>query len=273
MDTQGLREHLSALSDWWEGAGVDVDRRQIERLIQAASKSRKDAATPAASTQATTAAPVSRKASSALNEARALAAACQTLDNLRDAITRYEGCELKAGATKTVIADGNPDADIVVIGEGPGRDEDNAGLPFVGKTGHLLDKMLASIGLSRNTNTYITNVNFWRPPGNRNPTDEELALCRPFVDKHLALVQPKLIIAAGTVPAKALLGVTDGITRLRGKRYELTVPGLSSTVPVYPIFHPAYLLRRPAEKAKAWADLLTIQKVMEELGIAPKAQP
>lgn len=270
MDTQGLREHLSALSDWWEGAGVDVDRRQIERLIHAAKAPPKEPTRPA---QAPAAQPISRKSSSALNEARALASTCRTLQELTDAITRFDGCELKMGATKTVIADGNPEADIVVIGEGPGRDEDLSGLPFVGRAGQLLDRMLASIGLSREANAYITNVNFWRPPGNRNPTDEELELCRPFVDRHLAIVKPKLIIAAGAVPAKSLLGASDGINRMRGKRFELTIPGLGETVPVFPIFHPAYLLRRPAEKAKAWADLLAIQKVMDELGIAPKDRP
>lgn len=213
------------------------------------------------------------KANPAASEAKALAQACHSLDQLRDAITRFEGCELKAGATKTVIADGNPDADILIIGEGPGRDEDLKGLPFVGRAGQLLDRMLASIGLSRETNAYITNVNFWRPPGNRNPSDEELELCRPFVDRHLALVKPKLIIAAGAVPAKSLLGTPEGITRIRGKRFELSVPDLAEPIPFYPIFHPAYLLRRPAEKAKAWADLLEILKAMEEMGIAPKSRP
>ena len=116
-------------------------------------------------------------------------------------------------------------------------------------------------------------MNFWRPPGNRNPTDDELALCRPFVDKHIALIKPKVIIAAGAVPAKSLLGVSEGITRLRGKKYQLTVPGLDESVPVFPVLHPAYLLRRPAEKAKAWSDLLTISRTLEELGIAPSAHP
>ena len=265
-----LKTTIDALTDWWVDAGVSVDRRQVDQLMKLSQKPVSTLAKPESTTQS---APATAKPNSILSEARALAAQATSLETLRDAITRFEGCELKAGASSTVIADGIPDADVMVIGEGPGRDEDIQGLPFVGRAGQLLDKMLASIGLSRETNAYITNVNFWRPPGNRNPTDDELALCRPFVDKHIALIKPKVIIAAGAVPAKSLLGVSEGITRLRGKKYQLTVPGLDESVPVFPVLHPAYLLRRPPEKAKAWSDLLTISRTLEELGIAPSAHP
>ena len=266
-----LKTTIDALTDWWAGAGVSVDQRQLDQMIKLAQKPAPEPARTESASSSTPSTPT--KGSSALNDARALASHATSLETLRDAITRFEGCELKAAATTTVIADGIPDADVMIIGEGPGRDEDIQGLPFVGRAGQLLDKMLASIGLSRQTNAYITNVNFWRPPGNRNPTDEELELCRPFVDKHIALIKPKLIIAAGAVPAKSLLGVSEGITRLRGKKYQLTVPGLDAAVPVFPVLHPAYLLRRPAEKAKAWADLLTISKTLEDMGVAPDTRP
>ncbi len=258
--TTDIRDQISALADWWEAAGVTLDHREIDRLIKAANTEQKAAPS--------TVTPL-RGANRGIAEAEALARGAQDLDALRDALARFDGCELKETASKTVFADGIADADIMVIGEGPGRDEDRVGKPFVGRAGQLLDRMLASIGLSRETNAYITNVNFWRPPGNRNPTDEELALCRPFVDRHIALVQPKLIIATGAVPAKALLGVPDGIMKLRGKTYQLTVEGLDSDIPVFPIFHPAYLLRRPVEKARAWSDLLNILAFMESRNIGP----
>ncbi|MAI91478.1 uracil-DNA glycosylase [Ponticaulis sp.] len=275
------KESLRALTAWWEDAGVSVDQKSIDRILKVGSAPKQPARTasdpsspsaPAAAPQSSSAR-AKAKAEGPLTKARALADGATTLEALRAAIEGFDGCDLKTTASKTVIADGNPAADIMVIGEGPGRDEDKEGRPFVGNAGHLLDRMLASIGLSRKENTYITNVNYWRPPGNRNPSEDELAICRPFVDKHIALVKPKLIIAAGTVTAKSLLGVEEGITRLRGRQFDLTVPGLSSPVPVFPIFHPAYLLRRPAEKAKAWSDLLNILNTLETLGIAPDKRP
>ena len=155
-------------------------------------------------------------------------------------------------------------APVMVIGEGPGAEEDARGLPFVGKAGQLLDKMLGAIGLSRTENTFITNVNYWRPPGNRNPSDEELELCRPFVDRMIELGQPKLIIAAGGVSAKSLLQSRVGIMKLRGSEHVLKTPG-GYEAPMFPIFHPAFLLRRPEEKSRAWRDLLNIQARLESL--------
>lgn len=262
--TPDIRHQIHALTDWWEDAGVPVDQREIERLLREAE---------AQSANAATVTPLKPAVKDHAAEARALAKSADSLEALRDAINRFDGCELKHGAKQTVFADGKPEGGVMVIGEGPGRDEDIAGKPFVGRAGQLLDKMLASIGLSRETNTYITNVNFWRPPGNRNPTEYELALCRPFVDRHIALVKPKLIIAAGTVPAKSLLSSNDGIMKMRGQRYTLDVPDLKEPVPFFPIFHPAYLLRRPGEKARAWADLLNIVTHLEKAGIAPGKRP
>ena len=155
--------------------------------------------------------------------------------------------------------DGIFGADLMVIGEGPGAEEDRRGLPFVGKAGQLLDKMLAAIHRSRADNAMITNVNYWRPPGNRNPEAEELAVCRPFVDRMVELAQPKLIIAAGGVPTKSLLRSSDGIMRLRGTEHVFSTPG-GASVPLIPILHPAYLLRRPQDKSRAWRDLLLVEQ-------------
>ena len=268
MITSDHKTALDALTDWWEGAGVHVDRKEIEKLIRNANQA-------APVTQLHGGGTTARKKAEPdhVAKAKALAGAADTLEALQDALTRFDGCELKMLAQHTVFADGAVDADVMVIGEGPGRDEDEQGIPFVGKAGHLLDRMLASIGLSRETNAYITNVNFWRPPGNRNPTDDELAMCRPFVDRHIALKKPKLIIVTGAVPAKALLDVSDGIMKLRGKKYDFTLPDSAQNVPLFPIFHPAYLLRRPAEKARAWQDLQQILLEMKKLGIAPDKRP
>ena len=164
-----------------------------------------------------------------------------------------------------VFGEGAPDADLMIVGEAPGEDEDLSGRPFVGRAGQLLDKMLAAIGRSRSGNALITNVNYWRPAGNRNPDAEELDVCRPFVDRMVELGKPKLIIATGGVPAKALLGSEDGIMKLRGTEYTFTTPG-GASIPLIPILHPAYLLRRPQDKSRAWRDLLLIEKRLTELG-------
>ncbi len=161
-----------------------------------------------------------------------------------------------------VFADGNPNASIMLVGEAPGEDEDRQGLPFVGVSGKLLDRMLATIGLDR-TNVYISNVLFWRPPGNRSPTDAEIAACLPFAERHIALVQPKILVLLGGVAAKTLLRTKDGITRLRGRWVDYT-PQLGRTdvspIRCLPIYHPAYLLRQPGAKRQAWRDLLLLKK-------------
>lgn len=257
---------IHALSDWWEESGVSVDRRRLDQLIAAANKKLQDKSIPVSGVH-------TALRSGAIDQAKMLARSADTIDSLKAHVENFEGCELKQQAKSTVFADGVADADIMVIGEGPGRDEDAVGKPFVGPAGHLLDRMLASIGLSRETNTYITNVNFWRPPGNRNPSEEELNICRPFVNRHIALVKPRIIIAAGAVPVKSLIGTDDGIMKLRGRKLTLSLDELKEPVPVFPLFHPAYLLRRPAEKARAWSDLLQILRFMEQLGIAPQNRP
>ncbi len=197
--------------------------------------------------------------------ARELAAAAQTLDELKDAIAKFEGLSLKATATNLVFADGNPQARLMLIGEAPGAEEDRRGLPFVGASGQLLDRMLAAIGYDR-TSCYITNIVNWRPPGNRKPSPAEMTLCLPFIERHIALINPALIVLLGDTAAKTLTNRTEGITRLRGKWFTWPRPDGNGTIPVLPTFHPAFLLRSPGQKREAWMDLLTAKRKLEAIG-------
>ena len=255
---------LKALTDWWGDMGVEADELQMRAFRKAAEA--RPASVPAPATEPPRVPRHLQKKTHEdwVNEARSLAADAQSLDTLKTAIEGFDGCLLKESARKTACFDGVQGAPVMVIGEGPGAAEDAKGLPFVGKAGKLLDKMLAAIGLSRTENTFITNVNYWRPPGNRNPSDEELALCRPFVDRMIELGAPRLIISAGGVSAKSLLQSRVGIMKLRGTEHALQTPG-GFEAPMFPIFHPAFLLRRPEEKSRAWRDLLNIQARLEEL--------
>lgn len=205
-----------------------------------------------------------RSVSEWIREAERIAAGCDTITDLTAAVGDFNGSPLKANCENTVVYDGVSGAGLVVIGEGPGAEEDRQAKPFVGKAGQLLDKMLAAIGRRRAENALITNVNYWRPPGNRNPELDELAVCRPFVDRMIEISRPKLIVAAGGIPAVSLLNSRDGIMKLRGNEYTYTTPG-GYTVPLIPMLHPAYLLRRPQDKSRAWRDLLLIEKRLGEL--------
>ncbi|GGF18235.1 DNA polymerase [Aliidongia dinghuensis] len=196
--------------------------------------------------------------------ARAAAAAAHDLTALRDAVLAFEGCALKKTATNTVFADGVPSGGLMLIGEAPGADEDRIGRPFVGVSGQLLDRMLAAIGRSRQSNVYITNTLFWRPPGNRKPTDSEIAICRPFVERHIALVRPRLLVLVGGTASAAMLPGSPGITRLRGQWLTLEVNGLAEPVQAIAMYHPSFLLRSPERKREAWADLLSIKTRLEE---------
>jgi DNA polymerase len=198
-------------------------------------------------------------------DAQALAAAATNLAELKTAMEGFEGCSLKRTATNTVFADGTPDGRVMFIGEAPGRDEDRRGKPFVGLAGQLLDKMLASVGLNRNANVYITNVINWRPPENRDPTPEEAAICLPFLRRHIELADPKVIVLLGAVAARHVLGVSDGIMKSRGRWMEYRVGEIM--VPIMPTLHPAYLLRQPAHKKLAWRDLQSLAARMEALGL------
>lgn len=198
-----------------------------------------------------------------------VSAPAATLDELRRAVEAFEGCELKRTAQRTVFADGAPGSGLMLIGEGPGADEDRVGRPFVGRAGKLLDRMLAAIGRDRASGAYITNIVFWRPPGNRAPTDEETAACLPFVLRHVALVRPRVVVLLGASAAKTMLRTSEGITRLRGRWQELPVEGLDAPVPVLPTFHPAFLLRQPMRKREAWADFQALRARLEEAGTGP----
>ena len=194
----------------------------------------------------------------AATQAAALAAACNSLAELRGAVASFEGCALRDTATSLVFSDGNPAARVMLIGEAPGAEEDRAGLPFVGASGQLLDRMLASIGLDR-TKVLITNILPWRPPGNRTPSEAEIAVCLPFVLRHIALIAPDFVMLLGATAVRAITGNTQGIRRLRGQWQALTLPGLDRPIPCLPSYHPAYLLRTPLAKREAWADLLALQ--------------
>jgi DNA polymerase len=208
--------------------------------------------------------PLHHSLAAAIAEARRLADEATTIEALEAAVRGFEGCAIKRTATKTVFCDGNRQAGLMLIGEAPGAQEDAQGIPFCGPSGWLLDKMFAAIGYDR-TSFYITNTVFWRPPGNRQPNAEELAICKPFVERHIALIDPKLLVLVGGTAAKAVLGTETGVTRLRGKAYSYRTPYADKDYPVAVIYHPSYLLRQPAQKRATWGDLLAIKMQMEAL--------
>ncbi|KAB2729800.1 uracil-DNA glycosylase [Brucella intermedia] len=195
--------------------------------------------------------------------AREAAAQASTLDELREKLAAFDGCNLKFTAKNLCFADGDPSSHIMFIGEAPGRDEDMEGLPFVGKSGQLLNRMIESIGLKRES-VYIANTIPWRPPGNRTPTPLETELCRPFIERQIELAAPKVLVALGGPAGKALTGATEGILRLRGNwKIHRTPSGIE--IPVMPTLHPAYLLRTPAQKRFAWRDFLAVKLKLAEL--------
>lgn len=214
-------------------------------------------------------------AAQAIVEAQKLAVECKTLDDLSRAIRSFEGLSIRKNATNMVFSDGNPKASIMLIGEAPGADEDIQGKPFVGASGQLLDRILASIGLSRDAEdmknaVYISNILNWRPPGNRTPTQAEMDISLPFIERHIALVQPKMIILCGGVAAKSLLRRSESISRLRGRFHEYEVPEAlqceeSSVIPAIATYHPAYLLRTPVQKKAVWQDMLMLQEKLKEI--------
>ncbi len=191
--------------------------------------------------------------------------AITTIDGLKQALADFDKCELKRTASNLVFCDGNAQAKIMIIGEAPGKDEDRMGVPFVGSAGQLLDQMLASVGLDRQS-VYITNIMPWRPPGNRTPTEEEIEMMRPFVEKHVQLVAPDVILALGGTSAKMLLQTQDGIMKLRGKFFDYRLNGHADvTVPLLPCLHPGYLLRAPHHKNFVFKDLLLLRRKALEL--------
>ena len=192
--------------------------------------------------------------------ARELCSKASSLEELKDLVQKFDGCNLKKTAANTVFGDGSSQARVLLIGEAPGADEDRIGSPFVGKCGKLLDKMLAAININR-ADCYITNVLPWRPPGNRTPTDEEIAICLPFLKRQIELIKPEFLLLLGGIALKSLLDVPDSISRTRGKWLEYVIDE-QKTAQVLATYHPSYLLRSPSQKAKVWSDLLRLQKKM-----------
>ena len=269
---------LAALN-FYIDAGVDevIGMRPVDRFAESLvvpSPASAPAPRPVgAATSRRSAAPPVQNRVQAVTEAettaKALAAAAKDLAALREAMAGFDLCPLKTTAANTVFGAGNPAADIMLVGEAPGADEDRQGQPFVGVSGQLLDRMLASIGLDRDT-VYITNMLAWRPPGNRKPTGEETAMCLPFIRRHIELVAPKILVFVGGTAATTLLDSRDGITRMRGRWFDYAVGGGEANpgnpaIPAMPIFHPAYLLRHPASKRLAWIDLLALKARREDM--------
>lgn len=196
---------------------------------------------------------------------RILADNATSVEALREALMNFDGCRLKLTAKNTVFSDGKFGSDIMMIGEAPGATEDEQGIPFCGESGKLLDNVLKSIGLCRKKNFYISNTIFWRPPANRRPTDEEIEICKPFIEKHIALAKPKLLILVGATAVSALLGKHLQISKIRQEYYEYKNPYLEDTIITTALFHPAYLLRQPYQKRAMWYDLLKIQQFIKNL--------
>lgn len=258
------------LLEWLLDAGVDEIHQTtpqnyyqfIEETLVLHQKE-KTVPTPAAHPK-----PMLHTTSELEKSAQELARSAKTLDELHAALLSYEGCALKKTATNLVFGDGNPNAKVMLVGEAPGADEDRLGKPFVGLSGQLLDKMFSFIGLERSKNIYISNVIPWRPPGNRTPTPQETAQCIPFIQRHIELINPDLLIMVGGTSIKALTSSNDGIVRLRGKWKPYQTEGMPSPIRSTAIFHPAYLLRSPGQKRETWADLLNIKHTLAEMGHA-----
>lgn len=264
-----LREVLRFLAD----AGVDeaLDEVAVNRFVEApprqAARQEQEGrpreagsnAAPSEMRQPVAAVPDEAQAA----RARELARNASTLAELREILAGFDGCNLKFTAKNLVFADGNPEAAVMFVGEAPGRDEDLEGLPFVGRSGQLLDRMLAAIGLDRGS-AYIANVIPWRPPGNRTPTPHETEICRPFIERQIELVNPKVLVNLGAPSSKTLLNTTENILRLRGNwRVHTTASGIA--IPAMPTLHPAYLLRNPAHKKLAWRDFLEVKARLRSL--------
>jgi DNA polymerase len=261
------RQRAESLLAFWADAGVDamlldepVDRIAAGKIAPPVAPARKAAATPAPAGRPAAGQP---DISAAVAQAQALAAAADSLEALKDAIAGFDGCPIKfeGAARQSVFYRGREDAPVMIVGEGPGAEEDAQGLPFVGRAGQLLDRMLAAAGLT--DRVLITNTVFWRPPGNRTPTPLEQAICAPFVERAAALLKPKVLLLVGGASAKAMLKRDEGILSMRGRWFEWRSADGSLEIPALPTLHPAFLLRQPAAKKRAWADLLTLTERLD----------
>ncbi len=277
MEKSESTENAAAdLLVYYSDLGVDeaLDSKPVDRIATA--KEKKQTRTAPAPVKEL-AAPVSRETpppparpnvaiqasgDAAIAAAREAAAGAKDLDELNTALAEFEGCGLRRTAKNLCFADGNPQAGLMLVGEAPGRDEDIQGLPFVGRAGQLLDKMLAAIGLNRES-AYIANSVYWRPPGNRTPTPAEAAVCRPFIERQIELADPDILMLLGGAAAKSLLETSQGIMRLRGRWRTFKVG--NKEFRTLATLHPAYLLRQPAQKRLAWRDLLEVKSALTEI--------
>jgi DNA polymerase len=269
------RDDLLAALAWQVDGGADeaLGEAPVDRYAASQAAAKRAAPEPAMAVRSTPREPAPQalwqpppsqltSADSALASARELSRAANSLAELKDALGTFEGCDtLKQPAMNLVFADGNPESRIMILGEGPGAEEDRRGLPFVGVSGQLLDRMLACIGLDRST-VYISNILFWRPPGNRTPTGAEIAACLPFVERHIELADPEYLLLLGGISAKTMLGRSEGILKQRGKWAHYQHAGMVRPIPALPSLHPAYLLRQPAQKRLAWRDFLTLHEAV-----------
>lgn len=247
------------------GADEAIAEAPIDRFAAAQAPREKVADAPPAeraAPKAPAAAPRLFGTADAVESAREIAGAASSIEALRAALADFEGCALKETASTLVFADGNPDARLMIVGEAPGREEDRRGLPFVGESGQLLDRMLAAIGLDR-TSVYISNILPWRPPGNRKPTPQEITICLPFIQRHIELAPARLVVLAGATAASNLLATNEGITRLRGRWFVLESDGAEKQA--LATYHPAFLLRQPGHKRQSWQDFLALKERLDGL--------
>lgn len=255
-----MSDNLNAkdILEWYLCAGVDETCGDIPFVLQSDAKKNIDTSVHNLRPAMTG---LAQNTGGACQNANDICARVQSLEELKAEVEKFDGCALKLTATHTVFGDGNPNANLVLIGEAPGADEDRIGLPFVGRSGQLLDKMMAAIGLDRNA-YYICNILPWRPPGNRTPLDSEIAVCLPFLRKQIDLIDPEYIFIMGGSAANSLLGTADTISKMRGHWFDY-VKSNGKIAKVLTSFHPAYLLRTTGQKSKAWADLLRLSKELK----------
>lgn len=246
-----MEPSLRSLLDWYERVGVEMPELPPQRLVRRVPTKAKTAPEPKAKV-------APKPAAFATVDPAPIAAACKTLVALRSALDHYDAGALSDGARQVVFARGNPDAKLMVIGDAPTREDDQAGQPFVGRPGQLLGQMLGAIGLGED-DAYLSNVCFWRPASDRKPDAEELALCLPFLIRQIELAKPAIILLAGSLAMQQLTGV-NSIMKNRGQWQSVTIGG--AVIPTLPIYHPAFLLRQPALKADAWQDLLTLREAL-----------
>lgn len=265
-------EALRALVEFHAAAGVDcaLDEEPVDRFAQERARREQALAAraapiePASGPASSSAAPPVMRAldpGEAEATARERAALAPDLEALRAALADFDGCALKLSAKSLVFADGNPQARTMLVGEAPGSEEDRQGKPFVGRSGQLLDRMLAAIGLDRES-VYVANVVPWRPPGNRTPTPQEIAVCLPFIQRQIALCDPDILVCLGGPAAQALLGIREGVLKARGRWREYDTG--KRRIRALATLHPAYLLRQPLQKRLAWRDLRALRKALDE---------